>query len=588
LASTRIDKNLLPVFVVSASVREGRRIRIFILIIAGLLALVGYPAAVDKSRGGQGQSTSGEKGPDDWPIIVYYPLNDSHSRSWAQKSRDGVIGISYFQRHTGSYDQGTLIYKTISPDGAEVLDSVINGTRLEKSVLLYDSLGSPHIFLARSNDSDQIIDHFSRNESGQWGSDTIVHFNSVGGKFIYEMSAATGPDHSFHLVVLKTRSNIDSDDFMDAWLDSYLFHVSDECGTWRSEIIYDYDMAYTYDMYVKSSSRQDIKVGDDGCVHVVFSQQLYGTDDPSRLLYATNKGGTWGVEVALNYDPGSRDDAGWYPSLCLDREGVPHISCMYVDRVYTHSAFSCNLLLLTRGSDGHWQSEVIATQDDGYYGGDGRNFTGALTHLVFDDSNSPHLVFSDVASTHWPETQALNVGNIRYGVMANGAWTFTTIYRQPLPTDFLHATEMYGMCLFLSEDADSIRVIGQELEITGAYQYASRLVDVAWPPTATGVEEGLGNSLPTRPRLCQNFPNPFNPGTAIEFDLPRRSEVNVSIYNLLGQQVNTLVSRELTAGGHSVYWNGTDRRGSLVPSGVYFCRFRCDDYAETKKMLLLR
>lgn len=416
-----------------------------------------------------------------WDIVIHYGLNDSHSKSWVQENSEGVVGITYFQRYEGNYTEGTLLYKTIFPDGSFVLDSVTTGERLEKSVLLYDSLSKPHIFVARSNDSDQVVIHYYKSADDQWESETIIHFLNRGGKFIYELSADTGPDHSFHLLLLKTRSDIDSDDFMDAWINSNLYHLTNASGMWEGELILNYNMAYTYDMYIKSSCRQDIKVDDSGFVHVTFSEQMIGADDPSRLLYATNKTGSWQFEIALNYDYGSRDDAGWFPSLCLDNYGVPYISCMYVDRVYTHSATSCNLLLLKRLGPGNWHSEIIAEQDDGYYGSDGRNFTGGLTHLVFDKSNTPHIIFSDIASTHWPVmNQCVNVGNIRYAVLENGTWNITTIYHQPKPPGFFDAIEMYGMCLNISEEDGAVRVVGVELNVTAKYQYTCSLLEFGW------------------------------------------------------------------------------------------------------------
>jgi hypothetical protein len=507
----------------------------------------------DKSHASDNEATASNLESNDIPIIIHYGLNDSHSRSWVQQNQDGIIGITYFQRFAGSYDEGTLIYKTIQPDGSGHTDSVTAGQRLEKSVLLYDSLSHPHIFVARSNDFDQVIDHYYENDSHQWQSEIIIHFNNEGGKFIYELSADTGPEQSFHLLILKTRSDIDSDDFMDAYINSYLYHLTNSSGAWVKELVHNYDMAYTYDMYIKSSSRQDIKVDTDGYVHVVFGEQVNGNShsNPSRLQYSTNKTGSWVVEIALNADLGSVDDA-------------------------------------EKSGSGDWSSEIITESDDGYYGGDGRNYTGGLSHLVFDDSNTPHVVFSDIASTHWPGTQRLHVGNIRYGVYEDGAWNITTVYRQPRPTGWLDATEMYGLCLIVSPATNTIRAIGQELVVTGEYQYTSTLLDFAWSKKSTNIIGDPGDPLPDRPHLSQNYPNPFNPGTSIKFDLPRNSQVTITVYNLLLQQVNVLVNDELKAGENTIYWDGTDSRGRKVAAGIYFYRLQTADYIDVKKMLHIK
>ena len=139
----------------------------------------------------------------------------------------------------------------------------------------------------------------------------------------------------------------------------------------------------------------------------------------------------------------------WFPSLALDASGTPHAACVYINRVQTYSATYSKLLLLTRLERGNWRCEVIAGRDDGYYGGDGRSYTGALAPLVFDEGNRPRVVFSDIASTHWA-FQRLNVGNIRYGIRESGGWRTRTLYRQPLPTGFTQATEMHGLILALA------------------------------------------------------------------------------------------------------------------------------------------
>lgn len=418
------------------------------------------------------------------PVVIYYGLNESHSRDWVQLSDDGVVGVTYFQRFDGGDDEGTLIYKAIHPDGSESSDSVATGTRLEKSVLLFDSMSGPHIFVAASNNSDQTIDHYQRDVGGNWQCETIVHFYNQGGKFIYELSADTGPDGSFHLLVLKTRSDVDSNDYWDAWINACLYHLTNATGTWERELVHNYDTAYTYDHQIKSSSRQDIDVDSDGYVHVIFGEQINGNNlpDPSRLRYATNETGSWVFETALNYDSGTRDEAGWMASLCLDNNNKPYVTGMYKKRVSTGSAVYCRLLVAGRLSADNWPAEVIASSDDGYYATDGRTYTGGLSHLVFDRDNTPHVVFSDIASSHWGEngTNRLNIGNIRHGVLEDGVWNITTIYRQPLPTSFLNATEMHGMCLTISEDTGAMRVVGQELEITGDNQYTSSLVDFVW------------------------------------------------------------------------------------------------------------
>jgi hypothetical protein len=90
-------------------------------------------------------------------------------------------------------------------------------------------------------------------------------------------------------------------------------------------------------------------------------------------------------------------------------------------------------------------------------------------------------------------------------------------------------------------------------------------------------------NLPFVYSLKQNYPNPFNPSTTISYQLPVTNYVNLSIYNLLGQKVATLVNEKLNAGLHAAAWNATG-----FASGVYLYRLQAGNYAETKKLVLLR
>jgi len=91
------------------------------------------------------------------------------------------------------------------------------------------------------------------------------------------------------------------------------------------------------------------------------------------------------------------------------------------------------------------------------------------------------------------------------------------------------------------------------------------------------------NFLPSEYLLHQNWPNPFNPSTRIAFDLAKASDVTLTVYDLLGREVATLVHGPRPAGTHTVPFDG-----SGLASGVYLCRLQMGDFAATKKMVLLK
>jgi hypothetical protein len=86
--------------------------------------------------------------------------------------------------------------------------------------------------------------------------------------------------------------------------------------------------------------------------------------------------------------------------------------------------------------------------------------------------------------------------------------------------------------------------------------------------------------------LSQNYPNPFNPRTTIEFSLPKASEVTLTIFNILGEEVATLVSDRLTVGSYSYEWEASQSAG--MASGIYFYSVQSGNYVETRKMILMK
>jgi hypothetical protein len=115
----------------------------------------------------------------------------------------------------------------------------------------------------------------------------------------------------------------------------------------------------------------------------------------------------------------------------------------------------------------------------------------------------------------------------------------------------------------------------------------SNLVINESPVTGSLVLKGSGQ-LPDQYELSDNYPNPFNPATRISFSLPDKVEINLSVYNTLGQHVKTLASGVWNAGKHEVIWDGTNELGKKVASGIYLYRLETADFLETKKMVLLK
>ena len=105
----------------------------------------------------------------------------------------------------------------------------------------------------------------------------------------------------------------------------------------------------------------------------------------------------------------------------------------------------------------------------------------------------------------------------------------------------------------------------------------------------TGIEEVLtGGLLPKSFAVSQNYPNPFNPSTAIKFQVPVASDVRLSVYNILGQRVRTLVNQRMEAGSFEATWDGLNEQGARAASGVYIYRFEAGSYTKVMKMIMMK
>jgi hypothetical protein len=93
----------------------------------------------------------------------------------------------------------------------------------------------------------------------------------------------------------------------------------------------------------------------------------------------------------------------------------------------------------------------------------------------------------------------------------------------------------------------------------------------------------ISSLVPKNYSLFQNYPNPFNPVTTIKFDIPKESYVKVSVFDILGNEVQTLINENLKAGEYKVTWDA-----SKYSSGIYFYKLQSGDFTQTRKMLLVK
>ncbi len=184
-----------------------------------------------------------------------------------------------------------------------------------------------------------------------------------------------------------------------------------------------------------------------------------------------------------------------------------------------------------------------------------------LTFVDFDDDSDPDLVFGNRDGTlDYYE----NPGND-----TQPRWQKSDSVFDGLDVGE-NAAPVFGD---IDNDTDLDLIIGNKAGFL--YYYENQ--------TIVHVEVKPGNNLPQLHSLSQNYPNPFNPATKITFALARDALTSLTIYNIKGQLVDTVISRKMNAGGHEVEWNAAG-----FPSGLYIYRLRIEGMSYSKKLLLIK
>jgi len=235
--------------------------------------------------------------------------------------------------------------------------------------------------------------------------------------------------------------------------------------------------------------------------------------------------------------------------------------------------------------DEHPVTSPAIGADGTVYIGTGYNYLYAFgrgqgTRIAFSD-NRPDFGTVEIGSTVQFPLTVFNAGD------------------EPLIiTDFLSSSEEFSASpdSFVVQVDMSIEIILEYTPSTGGLkeEYFVILSNDATEPrrilnvkgnTAIGIKD---NKLPHKFSLSQNIPNPFNPKTCINFQIPKTVQIKLEIYSIIGQKVRTLVNEIKSPGFYSANWDGRNEYGIEVSSGVYLYRITMGDKTFTKKMLLMR
>lgn len=210
-----------------------------------------------------------------------------------------------------------------------------------------------------------------------------------------------------------------------------------------------------------------------------------------------------------------------------------------------------------------WNHNAVHTTD----GGTSWNFI-----TVDQDSIITNYAFSDLITLNYGTIKCISQSNIYHSIDGGTNWV------DEFELEFLHVFAMPKLSFVDYET-------GWAIDYHTIYKYSNDLISITHD-----------NSLPKKFTFHQNYPNPFNPATTFRYNIPENSIVNLTIYDLLGRQVRTLINQTQDAGNKLVIWNATNDNGKPVSAGVYLYKIQViqkdggqtGEYMQMKKMILMK
>jgi hypothetical protein len=227
--------------------------------------------------------------------------------------------------------------------------------------------------------------------------------------------------------------------------------------------------------------------------------------------------------------------------------------------------------LIQTSANGQWTNYMI---DMYTYDANGK----MLTDLLKASTNGAWM--NGVLTTYTIDPNG-NMVNELIQEWLNGLWTN---YRQSSSTYDAHGNELTGNNTMWSGSSWVPTDYNFSLAVNGStYDFTGYRIIVSWIlANATDVPTD-GSTIVKGYSLSQNYPNPFNPSTYISFSVPSKSYVSLKVFDVMGREVATIASEELSAGSYTRQWNASN-----MSSGIYFYRLQVGNYLESKKLILLK
>ncbi|MCK4528076.1 proprotein convertase P-domain-containing protein [candidate division WOR-3 bacterium] len=182
----------------------------------------------------------------------------------------------------------------------------------------------------------------------------------------------------------------------------------------------------------------------------------------------------------------------------------------------------------------------------------------------------------------------LTSGNLGYVYALGSGWTDANDYYY-IVTNNMTSNNSWNSQEVPNGDY-TLRITAQDIRSynKGRLMYNTETFDLPITVVSTGIEEQDNREVPLTFAISQSSPNPFTELAEIKYQLPEECNVELSIYNAIGERVKTIIDRKQSAGHYRAFWNGEDEIGEKVPAGSYFARLKAKDFRAAKKMILIK
>ncbi|UCH66194.1 MAG: T9SS type A sorting domain-containing protein [Ignavibacterium sp.] len=325
---------------------------------------------------------------------------------------------------------------------------------------------------------------------------------------------------------------------------------------------------------IQNGNNCKIYVSDDGEVGSISEHQIYSSDN--FIVTALDAG---------DFDGDGRDELATAISNSQFTD-----SYIYIDDIYTTGIAvggapwygPSNEFHITSMVSGDFNEDIIF-KDRLLFAlsnsmlADTRIYCTDLNNFSFDSSNAffgPDIYWHVTAMTFGDFADDNKITKELIIAFSNGSFSHATIYKTVDPV--------------LDGIGEIIYDPGEPSEYYVSAMTSASFRESLHPVTSVDGNYGSNNNLTVEDfKLLQNYPNPFNPATTIKYSVPEVSFVTLKVFDVLGNEITTLVNEEKAKGNYEVEFSVNDRRRDY-PSGIYFYRLQADNFIETKKMILMK